>query len=75
MPDSHSIARAITLYVLAGLFLSSLDATAKVLVRDYPVWWVVWARYAGQVLIVLPLAWSKLGSRFWRTGQPLLFAL
>ncbi|MBK8741731.1 MAG: DMT family transporter [Betaproteobacteria bacterium] len=72
MSDPSHIARAILLYTLAGLFLSSLDATAKILVRDYPVWWVVWARYAGHVLVVLPLAWSKAGSGFWRTGQPLL---
>ena len=40
--------------------------------RRCGLWWVVWARYAGHVLVVLPLAWSKAGSGFWRTGQPLL---
>jgi drug/metabolite transporter (DMT)-like permease len=72
MSEPSHIARAITLYILAGLFLSSLDATAKILVQDYSVWWVVWARYAGHTLIVLPLAWARVGPGFWRTGQPLL---
>ncbi len=69
--ESH-VARAILLFVLSGFFLSSLDATAKALVRDYPVWWVAWARYAGHMLVVIPLAWYKLGPGFWRTRHPLL---
>ena len=72
MPDKSRIARAIALFILSGLFLSSLDATAKVLIQHYPVWWVVWARFTGHVLIVIPLAWGKVGPDFWRTGQPLL---
>jgi drug/metabolite transporter (DMT)-like permease len=70
--ESH-VARAILLYILAGFFLSSLDATAKLLVlRDYPVWWVIWARYFFHVLIVLPLVRAKAGPDFWRTRRPLL---
>ena len=72
MSDQSHIARAISIYVLAGLFLSSVDATAKILVQDYPLGWVVWARYAGNVLIVVPLALAKVGRDFWRTRQPLL---
>ncbi len=72
MSHPSHLARAIPLYILAGLFLSSLDATAKILVQDYSVWWVVWARCAGHVLIVVPLAWAKVGRDFWRTRQPLL---
>src|SRR5207249_9308759 len=70
--ESH-VARAILLYILAGVFLSSLDATAKMLaVRDYPVWWIVWARYFFHVLVVLPLVRVKAGPGFWRTKRPLL---
>ena len=72
MSDQSHLARAVPLYILAGFFLSSLDATAKTLVRDYPLWWLVWARYAGHVLVVVPLAWHKVGPHFWRTRQPLL---
>ena len=74
MTDRSHLARAVPLYILAGFFLSSLDATAKILVRDYPLGWIVWARYAGHLLIVVPLAWHKVGSGFWRTKQPLLQA-
>ena len=70
--ESH-VARAILLFLLSGLFLSSLDATAKILVvRDYPFWWVVWARYAGHLLVVIPLAWVNLGPGFLRTRHPWL---
>ena len=72
MTAPPTIARAIPLYILGGFFLSSLDATAKVLLQDYPVWWIVWARYAGHVLVVIPIAWHKVGPDFWRTRQPRL---
>ncbi|MBU6485630.1 MAG: DMT family transporter, partial [Betaproteobacteria bacterium] len=61
----HALAR----FVLAGLCLSSLDATAKYLVRDHSLLLVVWARYAGQMLVVTPFAWHRAGGRFWRTAK------
>lgn len=57
------------MYVLAGLCLSSLDATAKYLVRDHSLLVIVWARYAGQMAVVTPFAWHRAGSGFWRTRQ------
>jgi len=62
--------RAILLFLLAGLCLSSLDATAKYLVRDHALFLVVWARYAGQMLVVTPFAWQRAGPGFWRTRRP-----
>jgi drug/metabolite transporter (DMT)-like permease len=62
--------RAILLFLLAGLCLSSLDATAKYLVRDHALFLVVWARYAGQMLVVTPFAWQRGGAGFWRTQRP-----
>ena len=53
--------------MLAGLCLSSLDATGKYLVRDHPLFLVVWARYVGQMLVVTPIAWHRGGNGFWRT--------
>ena len=50
--------------------MSSLDATAKLLVRDHPLLLVVWARYAGQTLVVTPYAWHRAGPGFWRTQRP-----
>ena len=60
---------ALTLFLLAGLCLSSLDTTAKYLVRDHPLLLVVWARYAGQTLVVTPFAWHGAGRNFWKTRR------
>lgn len=65
----HPFARALSLYLIAGLCLSSLDATAKFLVQDNALFLVVWARYAGQMLVVTPFAWRRGGPSFWRTKR------
>lgn len=69
MREPRTLARALPLFLLAGLCLSSLDATAKYLVRDHPLFLVVWARYAGQMLVVTPFVWRQAGPGFWRTGR------
>jgi len=73
MPDGvrvpHPLAHALPLFVLAGLCLSSLDATAKYLVRDHSLFVVVWARYAGQMVVVTPWALHRGGRRFFRTNR------
>ena len=71
MPDA-TLARALPLFLLAGLCLSSLDATAKYLVRDHVLLMVVWARYAGQMMVVTPFAWRRAGLSFWRSRRPWL---
>lgn len=63
----HPLRRALPLFLLAGLFFSTLDATAKWLVRDHTLFLVVWARYLGQMVIVTPIAWHRGGGDFWRT--------
>jgi drug/metabolite transporter (DMT)-like permease len=65
--SSHPLRRALPLFLLAGVCMSSLDATGKYLVRDHALFLVVWARYAGQMLVVTPIAWQRAGSGFWRT--------
>jgi drug/metabolite transporter (DMT)-like permease len=65
----QALRQALPLFMLAGLCLASLDATAKFLVRDHPVLLVVWARYAGQMAIVTPYAWHRAGHGFWRTKR------
>jgi drug/metabolite transporter (DMT)-like permease len=72
MPDTNPLRRALPLFLLAGLCLSSLDATAKYLVRDHSLFLVVWARYAGQMLVVTPFAWQRSGRAIWRTRHPAL---
>jgi drug/metabolite transporter (DMT)-like permease len=67
MTTQHPLRRALPLFLLAGLCLSSLDATAKYLVRDQPLLLVVWARYVGQMAVVTPFAWHRMGHGFWRT--------
>ena len=63
----HPLRRALPLFLLAGLCFSTLDATAKWLVRDHTLFVVVWARYLGQMVVVTPIAWQRGGSGFWRT--------
>jgi drug/metabolite transporter (DMT)-like permease len=48
---------------------STLDATAKWLVRDHTLFLVVWARYVGQMAVVTPIAWHREGHGFWRTAH------
>ena len=65
----HPLRRALPLFLLAGLCLSSLDATAKYLTLEHSLFLVVWARYAGQMLVVTPWAWHRAGPGFWRTRR------
>jgi drug/metabolite transporter (DMT)-like permease len=67
MDADHPLRRALPLILLAGLCFSTLDATAKYLVRDHTLFLVVWARYAGQMVVTTPLAWHREGAGFWRT--------
>ncbi len=67
MEHDHPLRRALPLILLAGLCFSTLDATAKYLVQDHALFLVVWARYAGQMLIVTPIAWHRGGPDFWHT--------
>ena len=69
MRDPHPLAHALPLFVLAGFCLSSLDATAKYLVRDHSLFVVVWARYAGQMIVVTPWALHGGGPGFFRTRK------
>jgi len=57
------------LFLLAGVCFSTLDATAKWLVRDHTLFLVVWARYVGQMAVVTPIAWHRAGPGFWRTAH------
>jgi len=55
------------LFLLAGVCFSTLDTTAKWLVRDHTLFLVVWARYIGQMVVVTPVEWHRGGNDFWRT--------
>ena len=60
---------ALAFFLCAGLCLSSLDASAKYLVREHSLFVVLWLRYAGQMAIVTPFAWRNAGAGFWRTRR------
>ena len=66
---AHALRHALAQFVFAGLCLSSLDAAAKYLVREHSLLLIVWARYAGQMLVVTPFAWHRAGGSFWRTAK------
>lgn len=65
--EDHPLRRALPLVIAAGACFSTLDATAKWLVQDHALFIVVWARYAGQMLVATPIAWHRGGPGFWRT--------
>jgi drug/metabolite transporter (DMT)-like permease len=67
MESDHPLRRALPLILFAGICFSTLDATAKYLVVDHALFLVVWARYAGQMVVVTPIAWNRAGPAFWRT--------
>lgn len=69
MTTPQSLRIALPMFVLAGMCLSSLDATAKYLVADHSLFVIVWARYVGQMIVVTPFTWHRAGNRFWRTGR------
>ena len=69
VPVTYPFVRALPLFLFAGLCLSSLDTTAKYMVRDHSLFLVVWARYTGQMLVVTPFAWHRAGPDFWRTQR------
>lgn len=53
LPTPRDTARGILLMLLAILLFTAMDAAAKGLIQRYPVAQVVWARFAGQVVVVL----------------------
>jgi drug/metabolite transporter (DMT)-like permease len=70
--------RGILLMILAILFFSAMDATAKGLIQRYPAPQVIWVRFAGQLFIVLVILRQHLAPvlrtrfpvlHFWRSAS------
>jgi drug/metabolite transporter (DMT)-like permease len=59
----------VLMFILSGLCLSTVDAIAKVLVKDTNLIAVIWARFFGQLLLATPIAFYFLGNRFWITSN------
>ena len=74
-PPTHRDRRLGITLVLGAIFLfTAMDALAKHLSASYPPLLVVWARYAGQMVLVLVLLAPRLG-RVMRTRHPVLQTL
>lgn len=54
-PTPHNTARGILLMLVGVLLFTAMDAVVKGLVGGYPAMQVVWARFAGQFVIVVAL--------------------
>ena len=68
---TSKVTQGVTLMILAILLFTTMDATAKGLIERYPAPQVVWARFAGQLLIVLVLLNIRAGPAL-RTRYPWL---
>jgi drug/metabolite transporter (DMT)-like permease len=65
------VSRGIALMILAIFFFTAMDATAKGLIEHYPAPQVIWARFAGQLILVLLFLNVRLGPVL-RTQFPVL---
>lgn len=68
---SSPVSRGVALMILAILLFTAMDATAKGLIERYPAPQVIWARFAGQLLIVLMILNLRTGPML-RTRYPWL---
>jgi drug/metabolite transporter (DMT)-like permease len=68
-PPPSQVTRGVALMILAILLFTAMDATAKGLIERYPAPQVVWARFAGQLMIVLILLNIRTGPHL-RTRYP-----
>lgn len=59
-PTEAATSRGILLLIASLLLFTAMDALAKGLIQSYPVTQVIWARFAGQVLLVLLLVNRRL---------------
>jgi drug/metabolite transporter (DMT)-like permease len=73
-----NVTPGVVLMILAVLLFTTMDAAAKGLIARYPAPQVIWARFAGQLVIVLILLGPRLGPvlrtrfpvlHFWRSAS------
>ena len=63
---------ALALFIFGGFCLSALDAVGKLVISESGLLLLLWARYVGQVLISVPIAYYCAGKTFWRSARPRL---
>jgi len=59
--DAKAATRGILWMLATVLMFACINATAKLLTQSYPVWQVVWARYAFQFLLIAVYLGPRLG--------------
>lgn len=70
-PSPSHVSRGVALMILAILLFTAMDATAKGLIERYPAPQVIWARFAGQLLLVVLILNLRTGPLL-RTRYPWL---
>jgi drug/metabolite transporter (DMT)-like permease len=77
-PPISQVTRGVALMILAIVFFTAMDATAKGLIERYPAPQVIWVRFAGQLALVLVILRQHLGPvlrtrfpvlHFWRSAS------
>ena len=71
LPAAQTNARAIGLMIGAIVLFTTMDAVAKGLLDRYPTPQVIWARFTGQLLLVLLILRGRVGPAL-RTRYPVL---
>ncbi|MEC8844669.1 MAG: DMT family transporter, partial [SAR324 cluster bacterium] len=67
MMSDHS--RGVWLMLIGVLIVPWLDGFAKLLGQTLPFLEVAWARFSVQLIVILPLAWYRLGRNMLSLGQ------
>ena len=66
---------AVALMVLGASLIPAMNALAKYLASDYPVWQVVWARFFGHLLWMMLFFSARRGFTILRTARPITQAV
>ena len=69
-PARRELLVAVAFMVLGASLIPAMNALAKYLASDYPVWQVVWARFLGHILWMMLFFWPRRGFAFFRTARP-----
>ena len=67
-PDRRELLVAVAFMVLGASLIPAMNALAKYLASDYPVWQVVWARFLGHIIWMMLFFWPQRGFAILRHG-------
>ena len=69
-PARRELLVAVAFMVLGASLIPAMNALAKYLASDYPVWQVVWARFLGHIIWMMLFFWPRRGFAIFRTARP-----